>query len=65
MRLCQDCQQPIPYGRGWGANGVCPPCRGKRSAAVNRAKAAKHGAAYFTPKKFTQEARDARGSSRA
>lgn len=52
MRLCQDCQKPIEYGRGWGANGVCPTCRGKRSANVIREKVRKHGPGYCTsPKK--------------
>lgn len=32
MRLCVDCEQPIPYGVGWGGGGVCPKCRGKRAS---------------------------------
>lgn len=63
MRVCQDCSKPIEYGRGWGANGVCGSCRGKRAGAVNRAKAAKHGPGYFTTKK-NKEIRDARGCPR-
>ena len=47
--LCMDCQQPIEYGRGW--SGVCPPCRGKRSAKVIREKREKHGPGYFDKRK--------------
>lgn len=46
MRTCQDCQSPIPYGRGFSGS-VCAKCRGKRAAIVNKAKAEKHGCGYF------------------
>lgn len=46
MKTCQDCNQPMPYGRGFSGL-VCAKCRGKRAAVANKAKAKKHGPAYF------------------
>lgn len=30
-RLCQDCNEPIPYGVGWGSGGVHAKCRAMRA----------------------------------
>lgn len=56
MKVCRDCQKVIPYGICYGD--VCPSCRGKRSALINKQKVAKHGPAYFDRK--SKEAKDAR-----
>lgn len=45
MKLCADCQKPIVFS--WNNSNVCPSCRGKRTAAINRAKREKHGPSYF------------------
>ena len=46
MTTCIECKKPIPYGMSFGGS-ICHSCRGKRAAAVKRAKREKHGAAYF------------------
>ena len=58
MLICEDCGDPIRYGEGSGR--LHRVCRGKRSGKVNKAKAEKHGAAYFS--KASKEAKYARGS---
>lgn len=56
MKVCRDCQKVIPYGICYGD--LCPSCRGKRSALINKQKVAKHGPAYFDRR--SKEAKDAR-----
>lgn len=65
--LCADCGKPartggFSYGRPAPKNGyvVCASCRGKRGGRVNKAKAEKHGPAYFS--KTVKEAKYARES---
>jgi hypothetical protein len=66
---CADCGKPartggFTYGKPAPRNGyvVCASCRGKRAGAINRAKAAKHGPAYYS--KTGKEGTDARRASR-
>lgn len=44
MMNCRDCDAPIRCALG---GTLCPSCRGKRTAEVNREKVKKHGKAYF------------------
>jgi len=44
VKICRDCQKPIPYGLCHGD--VCPKCRGKRSALILKQKREKHGPHY-------------------
>jgi hypothetical protein len=43
MSQCNDCGKPVEYGRGWGGQGVCATCRGKRGAASAKRRAALSG----------------------
>lgn len=38
QRRCQDCGEPVEYGRGWGGGGVCYKCRAKRANASRTAR---------------------------
>lgn len=46
MSKCQDCGKAIEYGRGWGGNSVCAPCRGKRGANSAKKQAQAAGKAH-------------------
>lgn len=49
MNVCQDCDDPIPYGStAWGGAGVCAKCRSKR--------------AYVAAKKLAKETGRTHGS---
>ena len=56
MSVCIECKKEIPYGRSYGGS-ICNSCRGKRAAAINKAKREKHGAAYFTSQERGGDAR--------
>lgn len=47
MKVCRDCQKPIPYASTLWGGSVCPRCRGLRTAEINREKVKKHGPSYF------------------